>query len=212
MAVLDPTTVKLRLHGTNGVDVRWCGAEWVTDAAIRSLVTKALGLLVGPDIVCRHPCDGSFVALGAALPDGLLLNVHVSAAGRRSTGVFRKQLIKFENIQAHLANERTWLAWVRTSLSALSVAFSLLTLVGDSRESWLAVVLFLLGSGFIVSVFTAFLTGWLRYARIRDVLMLTKREMPAHLHRIGVRHQARLIGILFILLTATYLSAPSGLS
>ena len=67
MAVLDPTTVKLRLHGTNGVDVRWFGAEWVTDAAIRSLVTKALGLLVGPDIVCRHPCDGSFVALGGVV-------------------------------------------------------------------------------------------------------------------------------------------------
>jgi uncharacterized membrane protein YidH (DUF202 family) len=214
--MIDATTVKLRVHG-NGMDVQWFDVKWfgvqlVTDAAVRSLVTKALGLPAGTDLVCRHSCDGSVVALGAAIPDGLLLDVHVSMTGCRVAGAFKKQLIKFENIQAHLANERTWLAWVRTSLSALSVAFSLLTLVGDSRESWLAVVLFILGSGFVVSVFTAFVTGWLRYARIRDVLMLTKREMPAHLHRIGVRHQARLIGILFILLTATYLSAPSGLS
>ena len=143
--MIDATTVKLRVHG-NGMDVQWFDVKWfgvqlVTDAAVRSLVTKALGLPAGTDLVCRHSCDGSVVALGAAIPDGLLLDVHVSMTGCRVAGAFKKQLIKFENIQAHLANERTWLAWVRTSLSALSVAFSLLTLVGDSRESWLAVVL-----------------------------------------------------------------------
>ena len=208
----DLTTLAVRLRGSESVDVVWFGGRQTSDVAIQSLVTRALDLSSGADVLCRDPRDGSVVALGAALPDELALEVQVLMMRRTSSSTFRKQLIKFENIQAHLANERTWLAWVRTSLSALSVAFSLLTLVGDSRESWLAVVLFILGSGFVVSVFTAFVTGWLRYARIRDVLMLTKREMPAHLHRIGVRHQARLIGILFILLTATYLSAPSGLS
>ena len=128
---------------------------------------------------------------------------------RTSSSTFRKQLIKFENIQAHLANERTWLAWVRTALSALSVAFSLLTLAGDSTRSWLAALLFLLGSGFIISVFTAFATGWFRYARIRDILMLAKREIPIHLHRVGVSHQARFTGFLFSFLTVIYLCSSS---
>ena len=44
-------------------------------------------------------------------------------------------------MQAHLANERTWLAWVRTALSALSVAFSLLTLSDDADDDWLAISL-----------------------------------------------------------------------
>jgi uncharacterized membrane protein YidH (DUF202 family) len=48
-------------------------------------------------------------------------------------------VLRLERVQAHLANERTWLAWVRTSLSALTIAFSLLTLADQAAVSWLAV-------------------------------------------------------------------------
>jgi uncharacterized membrane protein YidH (DUF202 family) len=49
------------------------------------------------------------------------------------------KVLRLERVQAHLANERTWLAWARTSLSALSVAFSLLTLADEASVSWLAI-------------------------------------------------------------------------
>lgn len=198
-------SVTLRLDGSRRVEVGWYGENLVSDGEIQSLVLKTLGLSSGVDLICRDLRDRSVVALCAALPSGLTLDVEISVAGRDETGVFRKQLIKFENIQAQLANERTWLAWVRTAISALSVAFSLLTLVGDSEKSWLASLLFLLGSGFIISVFTTFVTGWLRYARVRDVLMLAKREVPTHLHRVGVSHQAKFLCILFVFLSIIYL-------
>jgi len=194
----------LRLVGSKSAEVGWYGSP-VRDE-FQSLTIKALGLSPGIHLICRDPRDKSVVALCAALPSGLTLEVELSAFDCNVTSVFRKQLIKFENIQAHLANERTWLAWVRTSLSALSVAFSLLTLVGFNKTSWLAAMLFLLGSGFIISVFTAFVTGWLRYARIRDVLMLTKRKVPTYLYRVGISHQARFVCVLFVILTIIYIS------
>lgn len=196
-------SVKLSLIGLKSIGVSWHGNDFVNDGEIKSLMLKALGLSPGIDLICRDPRDKSVVALCSALPSGLALNVEIRATGR-NTGAFRKQLIKFENIQAQLANERTWLAWVRTALSALSVAFSLLTLVGDNGNSWVATMLFLLGSGFILSVFTTFVTGWLRYARIRDVLMLAKREVPTDLHRVGVSHQAQFLCLLFVFLTIVY--------
>lgn len=198
------TSVMLRLIGLRGTEVGWYGP--VSDAQVQSLAIKTLGQPPGMDLIYRDPRDRSVVALCGVLPSGLILDVEMRATSRGVTGTFRKQLIKFENIQAHLANERTWLAWVRTSLSALSVAFSLLTLVEYSKKAWLSAMLFLLGGGFIISVFTTFVAGWLRYARVRDVLMLAKREVPTHLHRIGISHQARFLCILFVILTIIYLA------
>lgn len=209
MSSSERVNITLRLLGERSVEVGWYGGRQVSDSQVRSLALKALGLPSGVDLICKDPRDGSVVALCAALPSGVTLDVETSTTGRKATGAFRKEMIKFENIAAHLANERTWLAWVRTALSALSVAFSLLTLVGDSEKAWLSVMLFCLGSGFIVSVFTAFVTGWLRYARVRDVLMLAKREVPTHLHRVGVSHQARYMCLLFVGLTVTYLAGGS---
>lgn len=209
----EQVTLSLRLRGLT-VDLVWFEGqqEQMSDAAIHLLATKVMGLPATADIMCRDPRDGSVVAMGASLPDGLEVDVSMLTTGRSATGTFRKQLIKFENIQAHLANERTWLAWVRTALSALSVGFSLLTLIGDSKRNWFAVLAFLLGSGFLISVFTAFTTGWLRYARIRDVLMLAKRDVPTQLSRVGVSHQARLMGFLFTFLTIMFLCSSSEVS
>ena len=38
---------------------------------------------------------------------------------------FRGQWIKFERVLSHLANERTWLAWLRVALTLLAAAFTL---------------------------------------------------------------------------------------
>lgn len=52
--------------------------------------------------------------------------------GEDDSSEFRGELLKFERVNAHLANERTWLAWIRTALSALTCAFSFMTLSSDS--------------------------------------------------------------------------------
>ena len=118
-------------------------------------------------------------------------------------GGFQKQLLKFDRLSAHLANERTWLAWVRTALSAVSIAFSLLSLTDDTVK-WLEVTLFVIGCLFVVNVLLTFVTGWLRYTRVKDVLMLSKRELTDNFQRLGVSHQARFLSALLVVLTLVY--------
>ena len=107
------------------------------------------------------------------------------------------QVLKFERVQAHLANERTWLAWVRTALSALTIAFSLLTL-SDDASSASQLALFVMGSCMVANVLFTFVTGWLRYVRVKDVLMLTRSEMSENFGRFGLSHQARFMSALLL--------------
>ena len=107
------------------------------------------------------------------------------------------QVLKFERVQAHLANERTWLAWVRTALSALTIAFSLLTL-SDDASSASQLALFVMGSCMVANVLFTFITGWLRYVRVKDVLMLTRSEMSENFGRFGLSHQARFMSALLL--------------
>ena len=115
------------------------------------------------------------------------------------------QVLKLERVQAHLANERTWLAWVRTALSALSIAFSLLTLSDDATTEWLKITLFVSGSFMVANVLFTFITGWLRYGRVKDVLMLPKQEMSENFGRFGLSHHARFLSVLLLVISALYL-------
>lgn len=69
------------------------------------------------------------------------------------------------------ANERTLLAWVRTSLGLLAAGVALQALPVDIEEAprkWLAVLFILLGVGAAVS-------GWVRWARAERAM---RREQP----------------------------------
>lgn len=93
---------------------------------------------------------------------------------QQSTNSFRGELLKFERINAHLANERTWLAWVRTALSTLSCAFAFLSLTSSGVYD---VFVYILGCLFCVSVILVYVTGWLRYTRVKVILGLSFNEM-----------------------------------
>ena len=114
--------------------------------------------------------------------------------------------MKFERVQAHLANERTWLAWVRTALSALSISFSLLSLSDDST-SYIQLALFVMGSCMVANVLLTFVTGWLRYVRVKDVLMLARSEMTENFGRFGLSHQARFMSVLLLGISIVMLMA-----
>mmetsp|Transcript_13409 Transcript_13409/g.41489 ORF Transcript_13409/g.41489 Transcript_13409/m.41489 type:complete len:196 (-) Transcript_13409:799-1386(-) len=175
--------VRIQTHDSRvSADVSWYGDA---DDRLPAACLRALGLPAESSVICRDPL-GCATALCVALPSGIT------------------QYLKFEKFQAHLANERTWLAWVRTALSALTVSLSILALLGDIRPS-LSGLLISVGGGFVISVFTMFVSGWLRYARTRDVLMLEKCKVPTHLHRAGLSHQARVVFLLLALLTVNFL-------
>jgi hypothetical protein len=106
---------------------------------------------------------------------------------------FRASLLKFERINAHLANERTWLAWIRTAVSILGCSFTFLTLANNSASGvdWACIAL---GCGFVVCTFATFATGWSRYRQVKGLLSLKLDDLNENFERLGVGHQSRLLG------------------
>lgn len=187
-----------------------------SEESILSSITDALGLPAEEQLELRDG-EGDIVAVSEDLPSSLVVHVNLlsttSARVRehvKSSGMkFRGQVLKFERVQAHLANERTWLAWVRTALSALSVAFSLLTLSDSASSSWLEVALFVSGCAMTANVLLTFITGWLRYVRVKDVLLLAKEHMTEDFRRFGLSHHARFLSVILCFISVLYLLGSS---
>jgi len=156
-----------------------------SDASIREAIREILAIPNDSNFVLKDE-DGTIVAIHPSLPDGLHLKAEQRTsenssiledpknAQGTSANSFRGELLKFERINAHLANERTWLAWVRTALSTLSCAFAFLSL---SDAGYYQVMVYTLGSLFCAAMMVVYLTGWLRYTRVKLILGLSFSEM-----------------------------------
>ena len=148
--------------------------------------------------------------LGAAAPMLPPQEMTTSSEGRggevhSSEAAFRGQLLKFERINAHLSNERTWLAWVRTSLSLVSCAFTLLDeSLKETRAAW-SVTFFITGCLFVSCVDLTWLTGWFRYRQTKDVLALPKDAIPGKFIRFRMHFQAHYLGVLLTITLIIYI-------
>lgn len=186
-----------------------------SDSGLRETIRELIQLPPDTHLVLLDN-DGCIVAVNQNLPDGLHLKVEVRNSSNTamvedpkgsnsqhltSATSFRGELLKFERINAHLANERTWLAWVRTALSTLSCAFAFLSL---SSSGTYEVFVYVLGSLFCLSVLFVYVTGWLRYTRIKLILGLSFSEMKNKFDRIGITWVARLFGGLFVCTSVIY--------
>lgn len=131
------------------------------------------------------------------------------SAGDNSSGggakEFRGELLKFERVNAHLANERTWLAWVRTALSVLGVALSLLSLMDDMGSIGMDSLALALGVAFVLCTLFTYLTGWLRYTRVKKVLTWTGNQVKGKFGRFGLQYFTRFLGVSLVLTVPLYL-------
>lgn len=118
---------------------------------------------------------------------------------------FRGELLKFERVNAHLANERTWLAWVRTALSVLGVALSLLSLMDDMDSTGMDSIALALGVAFVVCTLFTYMTGWLRYTRVTKVLTWTGSQVKGTFGRFRLQYFTRFLGIALVLTVPVYL-------
>lgn len=134
----------------------------------------------------------------------------ISSGGGKEGGdgeakIFRGELLKFERVNAHLANERTWLAWVRTALSVLGVALSLLSLEEDMGSTAMESVVLVLGVAFVLCTLFTYLTGWLRYVRMTEVLSWTGSQVKAKFGRFKLKYFTWFLGICLVLTGPLYL-------
>ena len=120
---------------------------------------------------------------------------------------FRGELLKFERVNAHLANERTWLAWVRTALSVLGVALSLISLTDDMGSASMDSTALALGVAFVLCTLFTYMTGWLRYARVKEVLTWTGSQVKGKFGRFGLQYFTWFLGGALVLTVPIYLMA-----
>ncbi|CAM9601085.1 unnamed protein product [Scytosiphon promiscuus] len=120
---------------------------------------------------------------------------------------FRGELLKFERVNAHLANERTWLAWVRTALSVLGVALSLISLTDDLGSTAMDAIALALGVAFVLCTLFTYMTGWLRYARVTEVLTWTGSQVKGRFGRFGLHYFTWFLGWALLLTVPIYLIA-----
>lgn len=189
--------------------------SWFPGSSSESIeVTCKLALGLPADALIQVRADNCVICLNEHLPDGLELSVVEEAEKARTTEEkpllpsssdegFRGQLLKFERINAHLANERTWLAWIRTALGLLTCAFML---ESQGTKSW-TVTYFVLGCFFVASVDLAWITGWFRYRRTKEILAMAKENLPSKFYRVKIRFQAHVLGILFTTAAAVYVAS-----
>lgn len=184
------------------------------DNAIRDTIKETLQISSDSNFVLKDDQD-SIIAINHSLPSNLALKAEVRSWNNRKlledhdknatpANSFRGELLKFERINAHLANERTWLAWVRTAISTMTCSFAFLSLTTISTNSKFEVMIYLLGSVFCLTVILVYVTGYLRYTRIKTVLGLSFSEMKSNFDRMGVKWVAMTFGVLFIFTAIIY--------
>lgn len=122
---------------------------------------------------------------------------------------FQGQYVKFERILSHLANERTWLAWIRAALTMLSSAFTIWKLydqVNDRIHPMISLALYILGLCYVLVVPMTVLVGWLRFERTKHILGLSKVDIHEHFGSLGVFIQAGLLGCVLLFTVGCYWS------
>ena len=169
--------------GFNGREYKVAWYAGTNDAAIRETIKETVGIRPEGHFVLRDE-DDVIIAINQYLPNlsryiveernSSAISSDIQKDTSNTTTAFRGELLKFERINAHLANERTWLAWIRTSLSTLSCAFAFLSL---SSSGVFKRVVFGLGCLFCVAVMFVYLTGWSRYRRVKLILGLSFNQM-----------------------------------
>eukprot|EP00638_Chattonella_subsalsa_P005579 CAMPEP_0117771220 /NCGR_PEP_ID=MMETSP0947-20121206/24325_1 /TAXON_ID=44440 /ORGANISM="Chattonella subsalsa, Strain CCMP2191" /LENGTH=227 /DNA_ID=CAMNT_0005596519 /DNA_START=28 /DNA_END=711 /DNA_ORIENTATION=+ len=194
-----------------------------TDDCIKKLIEDAFGLPPKCRFLLIDPSDDSVVAISSSLPDGLRFNLKPMEGDEKNMKkkkdseeqkedskdsgfegkAFQGELLKFERVNAHLANERTWLAWIRTALAVLSAAFTMLGLTDDFSSGYQLFV-FILGCLYVGNVLLTYITGWLRYAQVREILGLPGNMIKPKFNRFGLSHQARYLALLLLVTGVSY--------
>ena len=95
-----------------------------------------------------------------------------------------ERLIKFERMSSHLANERTFLAWTRTTVSVAGLAVTFSNLFDHPKQRAL---FFWVGSSFAwLAALAVFAVGVSRYQTVKAVLNMPKNAISNRFGRTGI--------------------------
>jgi uncharacterized membrane protein YidH (DUF202 family) len=138
-----------------------------------------------------------------------LMSVGMPSSSELSQGESEwTNILKFERISSHLSNERTWLAWVRTTVAILSLALAYLKLqdwAGDKSMSVYTIGSLICGAGLMT-----FALGADRYYKVKHAL--ETRQPEASFHRLGIWGLVLTFVFLFVGTAVSYwvIADPTG--
>lgn len=123
----------------------------------------------------------------------------------RTQTLIGNRLTKFERISSHLANERTLLAWIRTTVSVVGLAVTFSDLFArPGRQA----VFYWAGSIFSWFVgITIFSVGVSRYQTVKTVLNMPKHAISNRFGRTGILFIILSFGILLLVLSVAYVAS-----
>lgn len=198
--------------------------DGASDDSLQTAIRDALDVPVDWRVVLRDLDDSSVIAVTSSLPSGLRCSAEVKAPTTNfsqnssesehdefgestrdrapNSAATRATLLKFERINAHLANERTWLSWVRTTLATMTCGFSFLSLT-SYNDTW-GTAVFVLGSLFIGCAAITYITGRLRFQRLKRILSLEYSMLVPRFKRFGMAHHAVFFALLVLATSVAY--------
>eukprot|EP00929_Paragymnodinium_shiwhaense_P036553 TRINITY_DN19570_c0_g1_i1.p1 TRINITY_DN19570_c0_g1~~TRINITY_DN19570_c0_g1_i1.p1 ORF type:complete len:347 (+),score=75.60 TRINITY_DN19570_c0_g1_i1:83-1123(+) len=156
----------------------------VQQSASSSMTTEELELSNRSSRCSGQQRRGSF--------EGTFMSMHDEQLDRAVASVDR-----LSRLASDLANERTYLAWVRTGLAAIRTCFAYLGVAAMTDEFDFSVVVatFLMTAVVIVAA----ISGGLRYSRVKAALM--SPEPPEHFGRVSL-HWFNAVALTSMLATA----------
>ena len=196
----------IKLLTMNGDTIEDFENMTVSDVAVSILTDEITTSVEGP-----HP-SGSMMDRLFVERDNKLSVSH-DVLGRIATSdlpddpAFQGQYVKLERVLSHLANERTWLAWLRAALTLLTTAFMIWQLQGSiENRPLMKQALRWLGNGFILVIPLTAIVGWIRYERTKHILSLSSVSIHHFFGNLGVNVQAWLLGVVLILTVGIYIT------
>jgi uncharacterized membrane protein YidH (DUF202 family) len=158
--------------------------------------TVASAVKERPDNDLRAP----FLNRGNDQSNEFLHSVQLPPSGGMS---IEDRLTKFERMSSHLANERTFLAWVRTAVSVAGLAVTYSSLTPHHN-----IGLFWFGSTFSWAVgLGVFFVGVSRYYTVKEVLNLPKNEITNRFNRRGIMVIIFSFGCFLALMSVVYIGS-----
>uniref|UniRef100_A0A7S2S6X6 DUF202 domain-containing protein n=1 Tax=Rhizochromulina marina TaxID=1034831 RepID=A0A7S2S6X6_9STRA len=204
--------------------------QGTSDDAIREVIASGLGLSRAAEFVLED-ASGFLVPCCNQLPGGSeytirLLPLAVPSSAAQSKDLARtpptdapaprvqqldgdhKQaaasLSKFERMSSHLANERTFLAWVRTAVAVAGLAVTFSELFSHPSRF---PVMFWGGSVVCWAIGLAtFVVGILRYRTVKLVLNKPREQITNRFGRTGMAYMIFGFGTFLVIMSAAYIA------
>lgn len=176
---------------------------------------------VPPQQPRRHTSSATFQSDNQALLSELRDSEVPSRVSSLIDPILENRMTKFERLTSHLANERTFLAWVRTAVSVigLAVTYSSLASHHDPAIFWtgcrfdphIYVIPWSISLSLVLSSYAwlvglaIFVVGTRRYYKVKEVLGLPKSAITNRFERTGINYIVGGFGIFLALMSGEYL-------